>query len=621
MIKWNYQKKYTDEGRELSFRINTDIKKANAMSLDILRNHTFPPSSEQDWIEAVERSLKGKGIDSLRKDTYENITLKPLYSERTQELGQPGTAPYTRGIGKNEFWICQENRGENAEIVKEAVVKGIECGENTISFKADSLQPEEVKELLADLPIEDYPIFIQANAAQQAIMEGNQAFRGAVTRDLMMEWVQAGGLPLNEQAELADWFSFIDKWRQNKPEVKTVLVDTVPYHEAGADAAREIAYALAAGVEYMNAAKSNGMEPVDLAESMIFSFAIDSQFFMQIGKLRAARRLWSAVGQAYGIQGCKMAIHAKTSMRNKSSYDRHVNLLRTSNEAFAALAGGCQYITVVPFDAMLTEGSSLGIRMARNIVHILDKEAGVRQTEDPGGGSYYLEELTDELCEKAWIHFLELERGGGMLAGLRKGRIQAEISELARIRLENVSLRKEKIIGVNVYANPSEGRSDVRVQLPSASGAEKRKEIIPLKPISLSSEFEVIRSMNLTWQDKGLRERIALACIGDLKAYKPYMDFAKEIMAAGGLSYQLAEGLRNLKDIEEFASQPTTIHLIICGNEEDLQGELSALSLDPQIRIYTVGEFQESAKYKQIDRSVDIIEWLTVLSSTQEVEA
>ena len=591
------------------------------MSLDTLRNHTFPPSTEQDWIEAVERSLKGKGADSLRTETYENIILKPLYSERTVEVEEPGEAPYTRGIGVNDLWICQENQGEDADAVKEAVTKGIENGENTISFKTGPLKPEDLKVLLADLPVGEYPVFTQANALQQAIMESGLSFTGAVIRDLMMEWVKAGGVPLNEQEELAEWFSSVAKWKEHHPEVKTILVDTVPYHEAGADAAREIAYALATGVEYMNAAKNAGIQPMELAESIVFSFAIDSQFFMQIGKLRAARRLWCAIGQAYGIQECKMYIHAKTSMRNKSSYDRHVNLLRTSNEAFAALAGGCQYITVDPFDAMMTQRSSLGIRMARNIIHILTEESGVRQTEDPGGGSYYLEELTDELCEKAWAHFLELERGGGMLAALKKGSIQAELSEMAQIRLENVSRRDEKIIGVNVYANPSEARPDVRVLPLPANGTDKRKEIIPLKPIKLSSEFEVIRSMNLTWQDEAARERIALAGIGDLKAYKPYMDFAKEILAAGGLSSQLAEGLKNIDDIVDFAKRSAGIHLIICGKEEDLQGDLSALSLEPHVQVYTVGEFNSSTKYQQIDRSVNIIEWLTVLSSAQGVEA
>ena len=591
------------------------------MNLGRLRNHTFPTSTEQDWKEAVERSLKGKGADSLLTDTYENIILKPLYSERTADVERPGTAPYTRGIGTNDFWLCQGNQGENAEAVTEAVKKGIENGENALSFKTDSLKPEEIKEVLGNLPIEDYPVFIQANAAQQAIMGSGLAVNGAVLRDLMMEWVQAGEMPLNEQTALNDWLSSIAQWKQNEPEVKTIWVNTIPYHESGADAAREIAYALAAGAEYMNAAKSTGIEPSELIDSMVFSFAIDSQFFMQIAKLRAARKLWSAVGQAYGIKECRMNIHAKTSMRNKSSYDRHVNLLRTSNEAFAALAGGCQYITVDPFDAMLQEQSSQGIRMARNIVHILDKEAGIRYSEDPGGGSYYLEALTDELCEKAWAHFLDLERRGGIISVLKKGRIQAELFEIAQTRLENVALRKEKIIGVNVYANPSEMRPVVPVQLPPSSRTEKVKEISRLRPIKLSSEFEVIRSMNLTWQDEAAAERIAVIGIGDLKAYKPYTDFAKEILASGGLAYRLAEGIENGKEIEELAGQPKILHLIVCGNQEDLKGDLSALSLDPHVRIYTVGDFSDSTNYQQIDRSVNIIEWLTVLSSTQEVEA
>lgn len=587
----------------------------------MLRNHVFSQSTEQEWEEAVKRSLKGKDAASLQTKTYENIILKPLYSESIDDREHPGVPPYTRGIGTKELWICQENQGRDAEAVKEAVRKGIRGGENTISFKADSLKPDEVIRLLSDLPIDEYPVFTQAGRLQQAIMESGLTITGSVTRDLIMEWVQAGGLPINEKNELANWISLIGEWGLNHPDIKTIMVDTTPYHEAGADAASEIAYALAAGVEYMNAVQAAGLDQRMGSKQMVFSFAVDSQFFSQIGKLRAARRLWSTVGQAYGVEDCMMVIHAKTSGRNKSSYDRHVNLLRTSNEAFAALAGGCQYITVSPFDTMLSQGSSLGVRMARNIVHILKEEAGICQTEDPGGGSYYLEALTDKLCEKAWERFLELERTGGILAALKKGTIQTELSGLARKRLENVSLRKEKIIGVNAYANPAEARPDVAVKQPIEQSEMKMKEIPPLKPITLSSEFEVIRSMNLSWHNEEKAKRIGLAGIGELKAYKPYMDFAKEILASGGLGYQAEEGISKTEEIQHFIKKSEVMHLIICGKEEDLHEELSALALAPHVRVYTIGDFSGHTKYQQIDRSVNMIEWLTVLSSTQEVEA
>ncbi|OCA86313.1 methylmalonyl-CoA mutase family protein [Bacillus sp. FJAT-27986] len=609
------------------------------MKIKDAKNDRFQQTTVEEWEKAVLKSLKGKELDTLHTQTFEKIILKPLYNldSEKDEVPVPGKPPYTRGIYENGYQhhplkICQVATGSN---IKGTILEALENGQNTISFDVNKMGSEELIKLLNDLPIEDYPLFLQAGSGnrQEIIMEklaevnGLSDQQGAVVRDLITEWAERGSIPTKENNALSDWFHYIKNWNLSSPTIKTILVNSRPYHEAGADAVKEIAYSLSLGAHYVFEGMQAGLSAQETAEKIIFSFSIDSSFFMQIAKLRAARKLWFAVGKSYGQENnFKMDIHAQTSLRNKTGFDHYVNLLRSTNEALAAVIGNCQYLTVIPFDQLQREKSSLGKRLARNIPHILREESMLMKTADPGGGSYYLEALTDELCQQAWDQFIKLEKKGGILSELKKGQIQGELTELAKNRLSAVAIRKEKMVGTNVYANPKEERPDLAQNLIETQSIQKsEKEIFPLKPIRLASEFEAIRSMNLTWgNEMEQRQRIIVIGLGSVSQSKPYIDLSKEVLAAGGLSYTERTGIVNQEMLEEIIRGCQGSYFLICGDENHLNTPLSNLKVDSNMHIYAVGNFDLAIKefnWKKIDRHTNMIDLLTILSSRQGVKA
>lgn len=165
---------------------------------------------------------------------------------------------------------------------------------------------------------------------------------------------------------------------------------------------------------------------------------------MSIAKLRAARRLWAGLAEAYDTASdhFKMTIHAVTSELTETLYDQHVNILRTTNQALQQLLG-IQYLQIHPFTHATGETDEFSERIARNTHLILKEETNITTVVDPAGGSWYVEQLTDELAEKAWAKFLEIDAAGGILELIKQGTLQKEIAEVYQGRVQNAAFRKK----------------------------------------------------------------------------------------------------------------------------------------------------------------------------------
>ena len=199
-----------------------------------------------------------------------------------------------------------------------------------------------------------------------------------------------------ETIELADY-----------PNVRTFAGDTIPFHNDGANAVQELAIAFAL------ASKHAKQEDFKAFEQKFFvKFAVDTQFFAEVAKLRAFKVLWKAFASAFGNEASAVPIVAETSVRSFSKYDVYVNLLRAGNEAFSAAIGGADVITVHPHDALKTDATST--RIARNVLLVTKEESHVTNVIDPSGGSYFIESLTADYVKEAWALFLEIENAGGL---------------------------------------------------------------------------------------------------------------------------------------------------------------------------------------------------------------
>jgi methylmalonyl-CoA mutase len=284
-----------------------------------------------------------------------------------------------------------------------------------------------------------------------------------------------------------------------------VSVNAIEFHEAGATAVQEVAFALALGADLLASDT-----PVET-----FSFAIGSNHFMEISKLRAARLLWAQVAAAFGAPKKPIRIHARTAGENKTLYDPYMNLLRVTTEALSAIIGGCDSLTISPcrFDAHL----------ASNVHHILREEVHLDKVADPAAGSYYVECLTEEVAREAWKHFQEIEAAGGFAKYKAAGKLEAALAQARGTKEKAVVTRRRVFVGTNNYPNIQERALDAIGEVPQGQ--------------RLASIFEAIRLRTERHAKKtGKTPRVLLLERGDLKMRKARTAFSLNFFGCAGFN-------------------------------------------------------------------------------------
>lgn len=303
--------------------------------------------------------------------------------------------------------------------------------------------------------------------------------------------------------------------------VRGFVADGTVAHERGAGDVAELAYAVAAGVEYLRAFEAAGVD-LDTAWGLLdLRLAVTDEQFTSIAKLRAARVLWSRIGQLSGAPAAIASIHAVTSLPMTSRYDPWVNLLRTTVAAFAGGVGGADAVTVLPFDIRLGVPDAFGRRMARNISTLLIEESHVAAVADPAAGAYAIEILTHELAEAAWGQFLTIDRAGGVLAALGDGSLRAGWADTAARRRGQVATRRRPLTGVSEFPNLAE-------TLPARSPWPAPPDVA-----AWGADFEAMR-------DEPAAEPVFLATLGPVAEHSARAGFVTNLLAAGGVAARSA---------------------------------------------------------------------------------
>src|SRR6478609_6247201 len=231
--------------------------------------------------------------------------------------------------------------------------------------------------------------------------------------------------------------------------VRGFVADGTVAHDRGAGDVAELAYTVAAGVEYLRAFEAAGLDIDSALRLLDLRLTVSDEQFTSIAKLRAARVLWSRIGQLSGAPEVTAAIHAVTSLPMTTRYDPWVNLLRTTVAAFAAGVGGADAVTVLPLDIRLGVPDAFGRRMARNVSALLVEESHVAAVADPSAGAYAIEMLTHELAKAAWDRFQAIDRAGGVLAALADGSVRAGWADTAARRRGQVATRRRPLTGLS----------------------------------------------------------------------------------------------------------------------------------------------------------------------------
>lgn len=546
----------------------------------------FPPVSTAEWMAAIEKDLKGASFEkALMWKGFEGITLKPFYRrEDLQELGdllaaQPAEFPYVRGVAdEGELWTAYQEivepdpKAANAK-AKDALGKGVDAA----AFRSDpvpggvlGVAPQTEADMAALLDGLECEVRLQGGALTPALFElvspeRAAGLRGALDYDPIADAL-LGLRPYPGAGALLDEAAQFGAAAQKKaPNMVPVNVRASVYHESGGSAVQELAFALAAGVEYV--AKLGPEAPIG------FEFAVGSSFFVEIAKLRAARLLWANALSAFGVppEKAKAPLFARTSNWNKTVYDPYVNMLRATTEAMSAVIGGADALAVAPFDATFKQPDEFSERIARNVQNLLREETYIGKVKDIAGGSYFIEVLTDALAREAWKLFQKVEANGGMLKAIEAGLVQEEIRAVREAKDAHVAQRRLTLLGTNQYPNLKETMLD-KIDLPKPVPTSLRVRgeggatVETIRPYRAAEPYEKIR---LATEKSGKRPKIYLLTIGNLAMRKARANFISNFFGCAGFEIVEGPGTLELEAAVQEAAKANPDAIVLCSSDEE----------------------------------------------------
>jgi methylmalonyl-CoA mutase N-terminal domain/subunit len=441
--------------------------------------------------------------------TMSGIENEPLYGpggvEYDRDLGYPGTYPFTRGVYpsmyRGRLWTMRQFAGfGTAEETNERFRYLLEHGQTGLStafdmptlMGYDSDHPrslgevgregvaldslEDMETLFAGIPLGDVSTSMTINSPAAILLAfyacvGEEqgvpldALRGTVQTDILKEYIAQKEWIFPPEPSLRLVIDMIEWCAREMPLMHPVSISGYHIREAGSTAAQELAFTLADGFAYVDACLERGLDVDDFAPRLSFFFNAHLDFFEEIAKYRAARRIWAReLRERYGAKNPRswlMRFHTQTAGVSLTAQQPEVNLIRTAIEALAAVLGGTQSLHTNSFDEALALPTEHAVRLALRTQQVIAHETGVVNTIDPLGGSYYLEQLTNELERQAYDYFGRIEKLGGVIPAIKENFFQREIAE-ASFRYQSEVEREERIIvGVNRYVVEEEQQVEI----------------------------------------------------------------------------------------------------------------------------------------------------------------
>jgi methylmalonyl-CoA mutase len=530
----------------------------------------------------------------LETPTYEAVAIRALYTalDELPEPPLPGEWPYLRGADAlrdvKSGWRVAEaipaNRvaGVAAEDVNSAVLAGLREGVSALLVRVgeSGVLPAQLEKVFEGVYLSMAPVILDAGADYQA---AGDALLELVTRvepdQRALLSIDLGADPLTAalserpRAELREVVRMATRLGDDQG-VRAITVDGPAFHNLGANATWELAGSVAAAVAYLRVLTESGLPVAKALSQISFRLAADDDQFLTTAKIRALRRLWARVADVVGEPDHGAAVvHAETSLPMMTQRDPWVNMLRTTLAAFGAGVGGADTVLVFPFDVAIEGGfpgmaASFARRMARNIQLLLLEESHVGRILDPAGGSWFVEDLTDQLASQAWQTFQTIEQHGGFVDA--HDHIAGQIAEIAARRTDDIAHRKTAITGVNEYPNltePALPQSDSSYS-PLAAG----------KLIRYAAQFEALRDRSDAYLARtGSRPQALLLPLGPLAEHNIRTTFASNLLACGGIEAVnpgTVDGDSVAKAVTDAGSPAVAV---VCGTDARYGTEASAV--------------------------------------------
>ncbi len=596
------------------------MKKENE-KLSLLND--FPAVSTEAWESVIMRDLKGADYaKKLLWRTPEGIEVKPYYrAEHTDKLSViqhlPGTSPYVRGLKtNNNDWLIRQDIVEDApdeanKKALDALKRGAEC----LSFNVTSCQNfQDMCVMLKDIPLDKINIhytgassYIQLSKilgeAAEELGFNISDLKGSFNFDSLGYYLANGSFYASLESNFVEIMQLFNKTKDTTPKIRLVNINGHRIHNAGGLITHEIALALSMGATYLTQLVSRGINIDEAAQRIEFTMAIGSNYFMEIAKIRAARLLWASIVNAYKPQqeiSKYMRIHSVSSFWNKTVFDPYVNMLRATTEAMSAAIGGCDSMTVLPFDITYKNPDNFSERIARNLQIILKEEAYFNKVVDVSAGSYYIENLTESLADAAWKMFLEIDEKGGFVGMTETGALSDMLSSAAAFKQEQIAKRRRVLVGTNQYPNSDEFMLD-KIQPKTVAG-----QLTAKKEIRLGQEFEALRLLTEDYVHNGNnRPKVFLLPIGNLAMRKARATFASNFFGCAG--YEIIDniGFKNIEQALEAVQKKRPDIVVICSSDEEYATIGVSLSEkikadNPKIHVVVAGNPVEAKEPLQV---------------------
>jgi methylmalonyl-CoA mutase len=547
----------------------------------------FPPVSTEAWEAQIKKDLKG--ADYSRKliwNTIEGFKLKPYY--RYEDLKpinyldtQPGEFPFSRGIHKhgNDWLIRQDidvvNPVEANKKALDVLMKGVTSIGFIIDKKSD-VDEKFLTQLIKNIDLDSIEINITGGQCstqtldfllkQKGLNFGSVDFAPLGRLTITGNFYKSADHSYNRAKEL------IEKAAGSKLKVLSVHGDN--FRNAGSSLVHELAFSLAIGAEYLSELTNRGLSVDDVASRMKFHFCIGSNYFMEIAKLRAARYLWAKIVESFGVkdkENAKMHVHSVTSIWNKTLYDPYVNMLRTTTEAMSAIIAGTNSLTVEPFNIAYESPTEFSERIARNQQNLLKEESYLDKVNDPAGGSYYIENMTDSIITEAWKLFLEVDEKGGYLDAFKQGFVQSKIKESSQKRDMMIAQRREILLGTNQFPNFTEAiNKDIPEDIfkrEDFSAEEKIAE--PLHPYRGAQAFELVRYKTDQYSKSNPRPKAFMIPMGNLNMRKARAQFACNFFACAGFEVVDNNGFKTVEEGIAAAKAAKANIVVVCSSDDE----------------------------------------------------
>ncbi len=521
----------------------------------------FKPTSKQEWMDRVNIDLKGADFDrTLVWKNLNKINFQPFYNAEDNQV-------LLNNTGENSQTLINYRNitVTTAETANSLALKAIEEGMTGLLFDINSTVA--VDQLLKGIDLNSVAVSFNITKDTETFVSNYVAFakdaklKGYVNTNLITSFVTTGNLDATQFDVIAN----LIKATAKQPNLKVVTISGAEYLDSGSNQVQEVAYTLNSLVFIVEKLVEKGAEVQSIFDNLNFSFAIGSEYFIEIGKFRAFNSLLAEVSAKYGIANFSKTITAKTSIWSKSITDAHTNLLRATTEAMSAILGNVDGVLIDAYDKEFKNPSDFSSRIAGNITTILKEESYFGKVSNPVDGSYYVEEVTSKIAENALELFKAIETNGGYLQSFEGELIQEQIAQIRQEKIKLIGQRRLIYVGVNKYPNLME-----TVDSSVLSNGGDTNSFKVLKPRRAALEIEAVRKVTEDIVSaSGVRPIVELASFGNLTMRKARAAFAYDFIGVSGFNVQQEKSFASAQQAAEESAKSDSHVVVICSSDQD----------------------------------------------------